>query len=95
MRMMCELHPKEKIKYFCRDCVIGLCPECVVFHAKHDFVFADEGAAFEIKQQLKTLGLSVESKGADYKILLTETDAKQQEIEKFKEEEFTKLGYYF
>lgn len=41
--MMCELHPQERIKYFCRDDKIGLCPECVVFHAKHDFVFADEG----------------------------------------------------
>lgn len=57
--MNCEIHSGEIIKYFCRDCRVGLCPECVVHHAKHDFVFADEGAAFEVKQQLKTLSISV------------------------------------
>jgi hypothetical protein len=30
---------------------------CVVEHAKHDFIFADESAAFEVKQKLKGLGL--------------------------------------
>ena len=47
--MICEIHPEEKIKYFCRDDKVALCPECVVNHAKHDFVFADENAANEVK----------------------------------------------
>jgi len=47
--MFCEYHPNEKIKYFCRDDKVALCPECVVSHAKHDFVFADENAAIEVK----------------------------------------------
>lgn len=93
--MMCELHPTERIKYFCRDDKVGLCPECVVYHAKHDFVFADEGAAFEVKQQLKSLNLNVQSKQNEYTMLLKETESKLQEIERFKEEEFQKLRYYF
>lgn len=28
---------------------LPLCPDCVVSHAKHDFVFADESAALEVK----------------------------------------------
>jgi hypothetical protein len=92
---MCELHPTERIKYFCRDDRVGLCPECVVFHAKHDFVFADEGAAFEVKQQLKTLNLSVQSKHSEYQLLQKETEQKLKELERFKDEEFQKLRYYF
>lgn len=28
---------------------LPLCPDCVVSHAKHDFIFADESAALEVK----------------------------------------------
>ena len=48
----CDIHPEEQIKYYCRDDKVGICPECVVLHAKHDFIFADETAAQEIKQNL-------------------------------------------
>ena len=55
--MRCEYHPEERIKYFCREDGKSLCPMCVVEHAKHDFIFADDSAAFEVKQELKGLGL--------------------------------------
>jgi len=64
--MRCEMHPSERIKYYCREDGKSLCPICVVDHAKHDFIFADESAAFEVKQELKTIGLTVQSKKTEY-----------------------------
>jgi hypothetical protein len=58
-QMRCEIHPQETVKYYCREDGKSLCPECVVDHAKHDFIFADESASFEVKQDLKTLELTV------------------------------------
>lgn len=49
----CMTHPHEKVRYFCRDDMIPLCPECVTEHAKHDFVPANNAAAVEIRQNLK------------------------------------------
>jgi hypothetical protein len=93
--MMCDTHSTEPVKYFCRDCRVGVCPECIVIHSKHDFVFADEGAAFEVKQQLKSLNLNVSSRNDEYSILLKETEAKIKEIDKWKEDEVAKVRYYF
>lgn len=45
----CMLHAGEPIKYYCRDDKLGLCPECIVHHARHDFIFADEDAGNEVK----------------------------------------------
>ena len=47
----CKMHPKETVKYFCRDanCMRGLCPDCIIEHSKHDFIAANELAALEIK----------------------------------------------
>ena len=41
----CKLHPTEKVRYFCRDDRQAICPECVVMHARHDFVLANQDAA--------------------------------------------------
>lgn len=69
----CELHPGEKIKYYCRDDKIALCPDCVVEHKKHDFVFADSTAALEVKHSLSTLQAAIESKQSQYTLILNET----------------------
>ena len=45
----CRTHPQEKVRYYCRECCIPLCPECVSGHARHDFVVADNKAAMEIR----------------------------------------------
>lgn len=93
--MRCELHPSERIKYFCRDDGKSLCPECVVAHAKHDFIFADETAAFEVKQELKTIGLTVQSKNAEYEMIQKESEQKIAEVELFKEQEMLNLQHFF
>jgi hypothetical protein len=49
------IHPGEPIKYFCRDEMLGICSECIVFHSKHDFIFADSDAMQEVKQALAML----------------------------------------
>ena len=41
----CDRHPEEKVRYYCRECLIGLCSEDVVEHAKHDFILGDNRAA--------------------------------------------------
>lgn len=71
--MRCELHPEERIKYYCRDCGKSVCPECVVDHAKHDFIFADGSAAFEVKQELRTLELTIQSKDMEYHMIEKES----------------------
>ena len=43
--LFCLLHPSEKIKYYCRDDKSALCPECVVYHARHDFIMANQNAS--------------------------------------------------
>ena len=93
--MRCELHPTERIKYFCREDGKSLCPNCVVDHAKHDFIFADETAAFEVKQELKTLGMTVQSKNQEYEMIQKESEAKIAEVEQFKEQEMRSLRHFF
>jgi hypothetical protein len=41
----CDEHPGEKVRYYCKDCLVGLCAECVVDHARHDFILGDNRAA--------------------------------------------------
>ena len=72
--MRCEIHPQERIKYYCREDGKSLCPECVVDHSKHDFIFADDSAAFEVKQDLKSLELTVQSKCAEYEMIQRESE---------------------
>jgi len=79
--MRCELHPEERIKYYCREDGKSVCPECVVDHAKHDFIFADASAAFEVKQELRTLELTIQSRDA--------------EVETIREQEIINLRHFF
>jgi hypothetical protein len=67
----------------------------VVDHAKHDFIFADESASFEVKQDLKTLELTVQSKCAEYEMIQRESEKKIQEVETFREQEMTNLRHFF
>jgi len=72
-----------------------LCPECVVDHAKHDFIFADASAAFEVKQELKTLELTIASRQAEYEMIQRESEQKIQEVENFREQEMMNLRHFF
>jgi hypothetical protein len=53
MAIYCRHHPDEKVRYYCRECAIPLCPECVSAHARHDFIPADNKAAIEIRYILR------------------------------------------
>ena len=48
----CDRHPEERVRYYCRDCLMGLCSEDVVEHAKHDFILADNKAAIQIRKTI-------------------------------------------
>ena len=94
-QMRCEIHPQETVKYYCREDGKSLCPECVVDHAKHDFIFADESASFEVKQDLKTLELTVQSRCKEYEMISRESEQKIQEVEVFREQEINNLRHFF
>lgn len=53
--MYCEDHIRSIIKFFCRNdlCKQGICNQCINDHANHDFVSANDIAAFEIKSDVK------------------------------------------
>ena len=83
----CALHPAEPIKYFCRDEWLGICSECIVHHAKHDFVFADSAAAEEVAGVLHGLHSITSSNFKAYKEI-TETIAHRfQELEELRSEQ--------
>jgi len=93
--MRCELHPEERIKYYCREDGKSVCPECVVDHAKHDFIFADASAAFEVKQELRTLELTIQSRDMEYNMIEKESRQKIAEVETFREQEIINLRHFF
>jgi len=64
--VQCQEHPKEKVRYYCRDDHLPLCAECVVSHARHDFVAADSKAAVEIRNNLKVTRNSLSERLEQY-----------------------------
>ena len=60
--IFCQIHPSEKVKYFCRDDKTALCPDCVVHHARHDFIMANEDASREVKDAIKVLHNDIDEK---------------------------------
>ena len=84
----CKIHENEPIKYFCRDDKVGLCAECIVHHAKHDFIFADEDAAKEVKGNLDFLFKSVDDHHQKYSELHRNLESSREDLEKFREMDF-------
>lgn len=91
----CKIHKDEPIKYFCRDDKAGLCAECIVHHAKHDFIFADEDAAKEVKGNLDYLFKSVNDHHEKYSELHRNLESSRQDLEKFKDQELSKITEAF
>jgi hypothetical protein len=50
----CSLHPAEDIKFFCDNCNILICPDCVLVHSGHVLMSINEGAKKQ-KAQLASL----------------------------------------
>jgi hypothetical protein len=58
----CERHPKERVRSYCSDCKLSLCPECIIDHARHDFIAANRDAAILVKSELAILHSKIEAK---------------------------------
>ena len=54
---LCQRHPEELLKFYCQDCEVLVCRDCVlVTHKDHNYSFVDECIEDE-KQQLKDVTL--------------------------------------
>ena len=54
---LCQKHPEELLKLYCRDCEVLVCRDCVlVTHKTHDYSFVDDVIDDE-KQQLRDITL--------------------------------------
>lgn len=91
----CPIHRAEPIKYYCKDCQMGLCPECIVHHARHDFVFADEEAANQVKGKLETLHRSVKERHESYGDLFRKAEDELRDLEKLQDEEVDRISKTF
>ena len=76
----CQIHPQEEIKYYCREERLGICSECIVHHAKHDFIFADEAASEEIKGNSQALHFQIDSQHKSYSEVCRDVDNKFTEL---------------
>ena len=57
MSPLCQKHPEELLKLYCRDCEVLVCRDCVlVTHKSHDYSFVDDVIEDE-KRQLKDVTL--------------------------------------
>lgn len=50
----CWKHPFEAVLYYCLECETGLCPQCVVSHSQHRFVFADREASSLVEKRVES-----------------------------------------
>lgn len=91
----CEYHPEEPVRYWCRDCFKALCAECIVGHAKHDFVAASNQTANELRRQhIVTEGL-VNERLTLYEKILAHSEKKLVEMDEDTKLEFKKLSMAF
>ena len=78
----CPIHRGEPIKYYCITDQQGLCPECIVHHARHDFIFADEEAAAKVKGKLDMLFRQVDANHKSYGDLFRKAEDDLRDLEK-------------
>ena len=91
----CEEHPREKVRYYCRDCLLALCADCVVEHARHDFVLGDNRAAVQIRKTIQTAEENIRECADQYESVLWATEKKMAEIEIYKQQELKRLSLAF
>ena len=91
----CDDHRDEKVRYFCKDCLVGLCAECVVDHARHDFILGDNRAAVQIRKLMQVAEADIRQCAQSYEAILFTTEKKLAEIAIYKEQELKRLSLAF
>ena len=71
---------------------MGLCCIDVVEHAKHDFIFADNAAAVQIRKRMLQVEDNIRDTTHQYEVILQTTKRKLAEIEIYREQELKKLS---
>ena len=95
MAMNCKIHPTEAVKYYCKDDRTALCPECVVQHARHDFIMANDNASRQVKDKLREIYTQVESNFNKYSKLYQQISANRAELVAIKQQQIKKIEEYF
>jgi hypothetical protein len=72
--------------------MLGLCPECILNHARHDFVAANEAAANEVKSIVRQAQRVCKKQAKSLKEVGSVTEAKLKAISARKREEFSRLN---
>lgn len=83
------------MRYYCKDCFKALCAECVVNHARHDFIAANNMAANELKKQLYLTEGSVSERVALYTEILDKSEKKLGEMDEDCKLQFRRLSLAF
>jgi hypothetical protein len=91
----CEFHPEEPVRYYCKDCYKALCAECVVNHARHDFIAANNMAANELKKLLYLTEGSVSERVALYSEILDKSEKKLVDMDDECKMQFRRLSLAF
>jgi len=91
----CVDHPLEKVRFFCRVCAVACFSDCVVEHARHDFVLGDNRAAVEIRKTIQATEENVREYADQYESVLWATEKKMAEIEIYKQQELKRLSLAF
>lgn len=93
----CHEHPMQQIRFFCRaqTCMMGLCAECILAHARHDFTAANESAASEVKSIVRQAQRVCKKQAKHLKTVKQVTDTKITALTQRREEEFGRLNTVF
>lgn len=91
----CPMHPRQLVKYYCREDKTALCPECVHMHARHDFIQANADASREIKASLAQTMDGLSTSRSQYIELKQRIIKNQAEIIRMKEVELNKISDFF
>ncbi len=91
----CAIHPNEPIKYYCKDDKTGLCPECIVMHARHDFIFADADSTSLIKLEQDLLLRSIGRHHESYGDLYRKVEGNLRDIDEVRKEQEKKITDVF
>ncbi|CAI2387055.1 unnamed protein product [Moneuplotes crassus] len=96
----CAIHPSSVYKFFCRDCKVPICVECINKHADDNFVRIDDlnlkssefnEVAVHIMEALSTCEGKIRAKSS----LRTETQSMYDYLQEIKKDEQQRIRGYF
>ena len=87
--MHCWNHPFEAVLYYCLECQCGLCPQCVVSHSQHKFLFADREASNLVERRVEA---DIERCTTQIEQLAIRREKSQKELQDLKQKKNEQLS---